>query len=331
MERFLPLLDSADVKTPLEACIVLRNEIEKMVRYEDTGLSLYPTISETYRSGIGTCEGLCNFIAYAMRSAGIPVIIDQTTWVKMDRGHCWCAVLDNGHFLSFGENLAPGVHARLFSETRTLRPAKVYRLQFEPNLTEDYGKNDDGYAVSFKNPLIQDVTTEYLDKPTTIKVTIDMDIKENKRSNQVYLCNFNYNKWTDIALGYRKDSICYFNDVVGDNIFMVADVPDGNSLRFITAPFYVSTEGEIHKFIPDIQNKSSYTIHKRPEGYKEQHTLSYWDTQHKKFPPIEYVSETDTTLSYNNIPGNALLWLYIPIHMYNQRAFFLENDSMRVY
>lgn len=331
MERFLPLLDSADVKTPLEACIVLRNKIEKMVRYEDTGLSLYPTISETYRSGIGTCEGLCNFIAYAMRSAGIPVIIDQTTWVKMDRGHCWCAVLDNGHFLSFGENLAPGVHARLFSETRTLRPAKVYRLQFEPNLTEDYGKNDDGYAVSFKNPLIQDVTTEYLDKPTTIKVTIDMDIKENKRSNQVYLCNFNYNKWTDIALGYRKDSICYFNDVVGDNIFMVADVPDGNSLRFITAPFYVSTEGEIHKFIPDIQNKSSYTIHKRPEGYKEQHTLSYWDTQHKKFTPIKYVSETDTTLFYNNIPGNTLLWLYIPIHMYNQRAFFLENDSMRVY
>lgn len=86
MDRFLPLLDSANVKTPLDACIVLRNKIEKIVRYQDTGLDLYPTIDETYRSGIGTCDGLCNFIAYVMRSVGIPVTIDQTTWVKMGSG-----------------------------------------------------------------------------------------------------------------------------------------------------------------------------------------------------------------------------------------------------
>lgn len=82
MERFLPLLDSANVKTPLVACKVLRNEIEKLVRYQDTGLTLYPTISETYHPGIGTCDGLCNFLTFAMRSVGIPMSIDQTTWVK---------------------------------------------------------------------------------------------------------------------------------------------------------------------------------------------------------------------------------------------------------
>jgi len=331
MDRFLPLLNSANIKTPLDACIVLRNKIEKIVRSQDTGIDIYPTINETYRSDIGTCDGLSNFMAYTMRSVGIPVTIDQTTWVKMDRGHCWCAVLDNGHFQSFGENLAPCAHARSFSETRSLRPAKVYRQRFDPIFTSDYRKNDDGYAVYLKSPLIQDVTTEYLDKPTTIKVAIYIDLKENKHSNQAYLCNFNYNKWTDIALGYRKDSICYFNDVVGDNIFIVADVPDKNTQRFITAPFHINTEGEIQKFIPQIQNRRSYTIHKRPEVYKEQHILSYWDTQNKSFIPLEYISETDTTLSYNNIPENALLCLYIPIHMYNQRVFFLEKDSMRIY
>lgn len=331
MERFLPLLDSANVETPLDACIVLRNKIEKMVRYQDTGLDLYPTIDETYRSGIGTCDGLCNFIIHAMRAVGIPVTVDQTTWVKADRGHCWCVVLDNGHFHSFEESLPPGVHARLLSEIPRRRPAKVYRQRFDPIFTTDYGKNDDGYAVYLKSPLIQDVTTEYPNRPTTIKVTIDMDIKENKRSNQVYLCNFNYNKWTNIALGYRKDSICYFNDVVGDNIFMVADITEGKSFRFITSPFYVSTGGEIHKFVPNMQKKVSYTIHKRPEGYEKPHTLSYWNTQSKSFVHLDYISETDTTLSYNNIPENALLWLYIPIHMYNQRAFFLEKDSMRIY
>lgn len=112
---------------------------------------------------------------------------------------------------------------------------------------------------------------------------------------------------------------------------MVADVPDGHFLRFITFPFYVSITGEIHKFVPDMENRLSYTRHKHPKGYETQHTLSYWDTQRKCFVALEYASETDTTLFYKNIPENALLWLYIPIHMYNQRAFFLENDSMKIY
>lgn len=331
MERFLPLLDSADVKTPLEACKVLQKKIHTMVRYQDTGLTLYPTVSETYRSGIGTCEGLCNFIILAMRSVGVPVTVDQTTWVKQDRGHCWSVVLDNGHFSSFDESQPPGAHARVLSEIRKLRPAKVYRKRFDPVIPADYGKNDDGYATFLKSPLIEDVTTEYLDKTTTIKVAVDMDIEENTHSNQVYLCNFNYNKWTIITMGYREDSICCFKNVVGDNIFMVADVPDGSSLRFITAPFYVSREGDTHKFVPDMENRRSCTIPKRPEGIREPHTLSYWDTEHKRFIPLSYQSETDTTLSYDNIPENALLWLYIPIFMYNQRAFFLENDSIRDY
>ena len=112
---------------------------------------------------------------------------------------------------------------------------------------------------------------------------------------------------------------------------MIEHGPKKNSKRFKNAPIYFSTEGEIHKFIPEVQKKRSYTIHKRPAGYKELHTLSYWDTQSKSFISLKYISETDTTLTYNNIPENALLWLYIPIHMYNQRAFFLENDSMRIY
>ena len=40
--------------------------------------------------------------------------------------------------------------------------------------------------------------------------------------------------------------MCSFKNVVGDNIFMVADVTDNGALRYLTAPFYVSSNGEVH-------------------------------------------------------------------------------------
>ncbi len=61
MERFVPILDSAKkVKTPLEACFVLNEHLKGIMKYGHTGLPFYPTIDETYRSGISQCEGLCN-------------------------------------------------------------------------------------------------------------------------------------------------------------------------------------------------------------------------------------------------------------------------------
>ena len=101
MERFVPILDSAKVKTPLEACFVLNEHLKGIMKYGQTGLPLYPTIDETYRSGISQCEGLCNLGTFIMRACGIPVTVEQTTWTKMDLGHSWCVVLDNRKFYSF--------------------------------------------------------------------------------------------------------------------------------------------------------------------------------------------------------------------------------------
>ena len=181
-ERFLPILDSAKVNTPLEACITLQKYLKDFIKYKDTGLSLYPTIDETYRSSIGLCDGLCNLGIFIMRAVGIPVTIDQTIWTKMDLGHVWCVVLDNGKFYSFDpEGQLPILHAQDFSEKRNLRPSKVYRNCFDSDLSI-IDMDDDGYITYLKNPLIHDVTDEYLDKTTQIQVSID---KRNiKRVNQ---------------------------------------------------------------------------------------------------------------------------------------------------
>lgn len=331
MERFVPILDSANVKTPFEACTILNEHLKGIMKYGDTALPFYPTIDETYRFGISQCEGLCNLGAFIMRACGIPVAVEQTIWTKMDLGHNWCAVLDNGKFYSFGpgEN-HPKDHARIFTEIRHLHPAKVYRLHFDPDFTKTE-INDDGYITDLKNPLKYDVTDEYLDKTTEIKVVIDRKNKKKKKSNQIYLCAYNHYEWCPIAIGYRKDSIGYFGNVVGDNIFIVADSPEKGELQIITAPFYVSKDGKIRNFFPQKENKQTFVLNKRKKKLDLKHTLYYWDIDKELFTPIEYKSSTDTTQTYDQIPKNALLWFTVPERIVNQRIFFIENDSMKMY
>ena len=101
------------------------------------------------------------------------------------------------------------------------------------------------------------------------------------------------------AIGDRKDTVCYFENVVGDNIFMVADSPDGNKLRNITAPFYTDNDGNIRKFIPQKEHKQTFTLNKRKKKLDQEHTLHFWDTEKERFIPLEYASSTDTTQTYD--------------------------------
>lgn len=330
MERFIPVLDSADVTTSLDACILLNDRLKDILQYKGTGAPFYPTIDETYRAGFSQCEGMCNLGTFIMRAVGIPVAVDQTTWVKMDLGHSWCAVLDQGRFYSFGPGEdQPGMHGQRFSQLRRNIPAKVYRLRFDPVFSPVRSK-DDGYKTALKNPLMCDVTAEYPTKPATIQVYADKG-EGIKNSNQVYLCTYNHYNWLPIALGYRENALCHFKDVVGDNIFVVADSPDGFSLRHITDPFYVDPEGIVRKLIPRIHEKHSYTFQKRLQKRNQEYTLYYWNTQEDRFISLEHTEETDSTKSYDNIPGNAMLRFTIPERVYNQRMCLIEKDSLLLY
>lgn len=328
MERFLPLLDSLEVKTSLEACIALNKHLKSIVKYQETGLSFYPTIEETYQSGISRCDGICNLGTFIMRAVGIPVAVDFTIWPKMDLGHSWCVVWSNGRFYSFGPGEdQPDIHAKMFSQKRNRRPAKVYRHQF--NLSYYSPKiSINEYRTFLDSPLLYDVTNEYLDKPTSFQVPI---LDNNGNINeQVYLCIYNYYKWEPLAIGsYSTDGICSFENVVGDNIFIVVNIINDKIQRYITAPFYVSQTGNVHLFIPQLNNKHSFTLKKRKEG--RVYTLHYWDINKKSFIPIVYNESTDTTQIYEQIPDNALLWSTLPERIVNQRIFFIRNDSVKTY
>ena len=112
---------------------------------------------------------------------------------------------------------------------------------------------------------------------------------------------------------------------------MVADSPDGNRLCFITAPFYIDEEGNIRKFIPQKENTQEFTFNKYRKKLDQEHTLHYWEPNKDKFVPLQYISQTDTTQTYDQIPQGALLWYTIPEKIFNQRLLFIKNDSLNTY
>ncbi len=249
----------------------------------------------------------------------------------MDLGHSWCVVLNEGKFYSFGPGEdQPIEHAESFSKIRHRRPAKVYRSRFDPNFHKSKIK-DDGYITFLKSPLIYDVTDEYLDPPINILVQTDKFNNENRISNQVYLCVYNFYEWKPLAIGNIDNTICTFEKVVGDNVFMVADSPDGKTLRFITDPFYVDNFGKIHMFTPSMLEKKPLTLAKRKGKEKLVHTLFYWDVNKRVFTRLQYEQSSDSTQFYREVPTNALFWFTIPERIVNQRVFFIENDSIKKY
>ena len=325
MMKFLPILDSAKVTTPLEACKTLNKHLSSVVRYKETGLPFYPTIEEVYKSGISRCEGICNLGIYIMRAVGIPVTVDFTIWTKMDLGHSWCAVLNNGRFYSFGPGEdQPEIHAKNFSLIRHRRPAKVYRFLYDFQFKKSYNK----YTTFLENPFLQDVTHEYLDTPTSFHVPV---LNKNESINDdIFLCAYNYYEWKPLALGkYKTNGTCYFENVVGDNIFIVAKAVNDKIIKFITAPFYVNRSGNIHLLIPNYNKKFPFTLKKKISG--EPYILQYWDTNANAFTSIPYIESTDTSQTYKEIPDNALFWFITPKRIVNQRIFIIDNDTIRYY
>ncbi|MDR2968693.1 MAG: transglutaminase-like domain-containing protein, partial [Tannerellaceae bacterium] len=304
MNRYLPLLDSAGVTTPFETCKVINSQLRKELRYRNTGLSFYPTIEDTYKSGISQCDGLCNLGVHIMRAVGIPVAVYYIpVWTKMDLGHSWCAVWDSGKFHSFGPGeLHPDEHRTHYQISNHLKPAKVYRKDFDYNRETE--PLEDGFITSLKNPTFRDVTEEYWDKPVTVSIDSHLEFKE--RQALIYLCAHNRGEWQPLAIGRRDGNACSVADVWGDNIFILADSPDGRGLRYITHPFYMDTLGTVQELIPDFSRKDSFRLANNEHNRKNM-ILSYWNPDTDQFNRLSDFTEEDTITFYHNVPGNALL------------------------
>ncbi|WP_307757471.1 transglutaminase domain-containing protein [uncultured Mediterranea sp.] len=328
-ELFLPLLDSAGVKTPLEACLLLNDKLKEVIRYGHPNLPLYPKVEETLHFGQGECDAMCDLGVTVMRACGIPVSVEQTIWPKMDLGHKWCAVWNQGTFHCFGPGeKQPGEYREHLAEVTCLRPVKVYRSRFSPRKISLPAK-DDGYTTYLKSPLLYDVTGEYIDRPVSIQVAADKEVGRGKEL--IYLCIYNHYNWVPVAIGEREGRDCRLGITAGDNIFLVMHAPDGKRLRSLTAPFYVGWNNVIHKLIPDTLNRQTFCFPKRPKKLESLYTLHYWDVGADEFVPLQASEDTRTSQTYDNIPRNALLWFTIPEKILNQRIAVIRDSLLNYY
>ncbi len=324
ISRFIPMLDSLQVTTPLEACKALNKKLAGIMSYTRTSSIFYPTVEETYQGKLAQCEGLCDLGTLIMRSVGIPIAVEQTIWTKMDLGHSWGAVWHDGKFHCFGIG-EESFDLFSWKLKNTLRPAKVYRSHFNFYDTICNEMKDDGYISWLKSPLLEDITSEYLDSVNDLHIKIDNMRLGSSKLKPVYLCAFNFYKWVPVGIGIYKDSVCSFSKVAYDNILIVADSPTGKGLRFLTAPFLLDGKGKICKFIPDLKQTMTYTAKRRKDFPDRPHTLFYWNPQINDFFPLKYSTCTDTTQTYMEVPANSLLWFTIPDRTLNQRVFFIKN------
>lgn len=325
MEQYLPLIDSGQANNSFEACMIINAELNKTLKYKETGSPLYPTIEETLQSGIGLCNALCNVGTQVMRALGIPVTVQIATWTKMDLSHNWCVVLHNGQFYDFSPAYGqPDVYKEILATQYNLKPAKIYRSLFDPEFKRMVVK-DDGYITNLKSPLLRDVTAECGYATVDIRVKTDETVSTIK--TQVYLCAHNYYEWVPLAIGVRNGSVCEFKEIAGNHIFMVAEAIDTYSLRYITAPFILNDNGDIRKFIPNTDKMVSQHLLRDPN--KSPRELHYWDTQTNRFKLIGCDSINEQMQFYTQIPENALLWYRFAQKTLDERVGFIECDTLK--
>lgn len=308
MGRYTALLDSAGVENAFEACMVVNGRLKGEIKYGETDNRLPATVEETFRTGLGTCEALAHCAVAAMRAAGIPVAVQQTTWTRMDRGHVWCAVLYEGRFHDFSPgDMQPDKYPHRLATGWYMQPAKVYRRHFEPDPARLSAEGDDGYVTWLKNPLLEDVTREGENPVYTLRIPVKAG---GKTDGPVYLCTYNYFDWVPVALGRREGDSCFFDNVAGRNFFMVAAAEGRSSLRFISPPLLTERDGGFRFLVPEKGRQVECTVWKSAKD--DPRLLQYWNVEKQQFEVLPCTVETDTTKYYDNVPDPALIW-YAPL------------------
>lgn len=305
MNKYLPLLDSAKVTTIEEACKVMNEQLKQDLLYLRTGNPLKATIEQTYHSGIGICDDLCNYMIHAMRSVGIPITRKQTKWTRNTSGHVWVSVLKKDGFFDYnaGEALNDSFRYELDKQP-FLRPAKIYRREYSA-ISNFPLAMDDGYITYLKNPLLRDVTEEQIATIYTLRVPLPKD-KRSSSGTLLYLCTFNEGHWEPLALGQSDNGVAVFHKVAGRNFFIIAEYRD-MQLRFLGFPFATHEDGTIRFLDGTPDDLETYTferIRNRPET-----VVGYWDNDLSVIVDLPYESCTDTTQTYTNIPKNTFLYV----------------------
>lgn len=146
--------------------------------------------------------------------------------------------------------------------------AKVYRRTFSRNRSEVFSTKDKNSFIRYVlDPLHEDVTAQYV-KTTTLPVTV-----KNGRDlpDQLYLALFSLG-WKPIAATTMENGKAIFNDV-GVGAVYVPFYYKNDEQVFVSEPFYVKANGDLHYFIPDKKETCTVELDRK---YKLEDYKFWW-------------------------------------------------------
>lgn len=263
-ERFEPLLANDSIKTAVQACRVINDELMRQpihIALESVlAVSLRP--STLFNIKFGLCSDYAHLAVYAMRACGIPVGIETVPhWGQGLNGHVFNVVYNNdGSFHDFsGAEQQPDEHLVRFR----YKIPKVYRQTFGAQSTSPavlYA--DEDIPAFFKNVFLQDVTADY---PFIGARDITISLQNKDRHRLAYLCVFDPKGWTSVAWGLADGNRASFK-AVGPNIVYQPALYSEGKLNLSGYPFLLDTLGNITYFIPQAETMNYTLERKNPES-----------------------------------------------------------------
>jgi len=209
----------------------------------------------------GNCKEQTEFIAYILRSLGIPSGIDiliQHPQHLIDR-HYWNYTHSvDGHLFAFELDGDYAINGRW----KARRFGKAYRQCFavqKEALSEQYK----GIYIpegGLRDNLLRDVSDAY-SPDTHITVCIDSSIRLS-RKDLAYLCVFNTKAWNPIAWCKPKSGKVIFRNVEPDILFQVRLINDTHNIA-LTMPFIFHGNENIQFLDVDTNHLISLTLFRK--------------------------------------------------------------------
>ncbi|WP_293711053.1 hypothetical protein [uncultured Parabacteroides sp.] len=268
-ERFGAILQSDTIRTAVQACTAINNELIKLpihiAKSSVMPIGLRPSTLANIKFGL--CGDYANLALFAMRASGIPVAVEIVPhWGRGNNSHIFNVVYNNdqtSHDFS-GAEQNPDEHLIRFKN----EIPKVYRKTFgkqENSLAMLH--RDEDIPPFFKNAYLADVTGNY---PFIGAKNITISLPDKINQKFAYLCVFDPNGWTPVGWGNITEDKVQFQ-AVGPNIVYHTALYADKKLELVGDPFLLDTLGQITCYRPQVET-IDYTLERK---HKDAAHLNY--------------------------------------------------------
>ncbi len=297
------------------------------------------SFSNLLKGKIGTCIDINSIRVAALRSIGIPAVIDQIpNWGSSNGSHFWYKVIDPAHdtvkSLITNLNLPINTKHIISASSFDIRPTtplglippsvkrhymrtvpKVYRQCFsrQTNSLSALKADEDKIPPFFTNDRLKDVTHEYL-KTADVNLNLKKPVSYQKYA---YLCVFDNEKWTPVAWARVQNGQVAFKNMGKNVLYLPAYYNENDEERIVPAgnPFILNDNGTIEELNPKGKNETVNLYTKFPYRIMIEYWQGYMVGCRFQFANKPDLSDSTTVHTITNLP---FYQTYVPINEKNK-------------